>query len=94
MKGAKSRPATGDFAIVASRYNVSIEPVLISEFEAAQLDTVAGKPALLMERIMYADDVPMLLLKRVSRGDRCKFVATNDARGSSLQVQFTIPKRY
>lgn len=52
---------------------LEIEPVIISEFEAIQLDTLASSPALLLERILYTKEKAAVYQKRLIRGDRCKF---------------------
>lgn len=76
-----------------TNYILTIEPVLISEFEATQMETTVGTPALLMERIVYSDETPLMIMKRVTRGDRCKFLTVGDSKGTSLQMEFNIPSQ-
>jgi GntR family transcriptional regulator len=52
----------------------TLEPVLLSEEDAAQLDTQPGAPALLSETISFtADGTPVEYSWSVTRGDQCKF---------------------
>ncbi len=77
----------GNFSLTHSA--TSIEPVLTSGFEAAQLGVSTGVPALLVERTFYADSVPFCLQKRVIRGDRSKFLLTvynNSPTGEVVKV--------
>ncbi|MBM3128844.1 MAG: GntR family transcriptional regulator [Chloroflexi bacterium] len=76
-----------------TNYVLTIEPVLISEFEATQMEAVVGMPALLLERIVYSDATPLMITKRVTRGDRVKFLTVGDSKGTSLQMEFNIPPR-
>jgi hypothetical protein len=32
-------------------------------------------------------------MKRVTRGDRCKFLTVGDSKGTSLQIEFNIPSQ-
>jgi GntR family transcriptional regulator len=49
------------------------EPVLVTEYEASLLGVERGSPAMLYERVRYAeDDRPLMLSKNVLRGDMCR----------------------
>lgn len=69
------------YSLLAQRFNVVVvkakeafEPVLIRKDEASLLKTVAGKPALLLERTAY-DTIgrPVEFCISIVRGDRCRF---------------------
>lgn len=49
-----------------------VEPVLVDQYEAQILGVKRGSPALLLERVTYADQRPVALCKWVVRGDRCR----------------------
>jgi len=55
---------------------LEIEPIIITEFEAKHLKSSTGKPALLIERILYSNDTAIVVQKRIILGDRCKYTFT------------------
>jgi GntR family transcriptional regulator len=69
------------YDVVTARYNIKIleldqtlEPVLMTPYEAELLDSVAGNPAMLVEVIAYADeDDPFEFSKAIVRGDKCQY---------------------
>jgi GntR family transcriptional regulator len=55
---------------------LEVEPTLINDFEASHLSTDVGKPALLVERIIYSDEIAVVFQKRIILGERCKYFFT------------------
>ncbi|WHY91342.1 GntR family transcriptional regulator [Neobacillus cucumis] len=63
-----------EFNVVVTRAKEAFEPVLIRSEESKYLQTLEGKPALLLERIAYGPDgVPVEFCRSIVRGDRCRF---------------------
>jgi GntR family transcriptional regulator len=74
---------------------IDIEPIILNEFEAKQLNTDVGKPALAIERILYADDRAAVILKNIMLGERCKYLFTvkqdnNNDPGLNIDLKFNI----
>jgi len=77
----------GDFTVrslydvITARYNITIceldqtlEPVLMTPYEADLLDSVAGNPAMLVEVIAFAGEGdPFEFSKAIVRGDKCQY---------------------
>ena len=69
------------YDLITARYNIKIleldqtlEPVLMTPYEAQLLDSVAGNPAMLVEVTAFADeDDPFELSKAIVRGDKCQY---------------------
>jgi GntR family transcriptional regulator len=69
------------YDVVGARYGThvyeldqTLEPVLMTEYEASLLDSSAGSPAMLLEVIAYADqDDPFEFSKAIVRGDKCQY---------------------
>jgi len=80
-----------EFRNTKSTSTVTVEPVLLNEFEATLLGQAPGAPALLVERTGFFGNVPLGLQKRVIRGDRCKLFLvgddTNEAGAFQLQIR-------
>jgi GntR family transcriptional regulator len=55
---------------------LEIEPIIITEFEANHLKTNSGKPALLIERVLYSNETAIVFQRRVILGERCKYTFT------------------
>lgn len=52
----------------------TLEPVLMTEYEAALLDSTAGSPAMLLEVIAFAaEEDPFEFSKAIVRGDKCQY---------------------
>jgi GntR family transcriptional regulator len=78
---------TDDFAVrslyevMSARYGVTVaeldqtlEPVLMTEYEASLLNSSAGSPAMLLEVIAYdGQDQPFEFSKAIVRGDKCQY---------------------
>lgn len=77
LERAKARPLydilTEDYGIVPTRAKESFEPVNLDSREAKALGVVKGAPALLLERVAFAGDVPVEFCQELVRGDRCRF---------------------
>lgn len=69
------------YDVISARYGVTVseldqtlEPVLMTEYEASLLESSAGSPAMLLEVIAYdAQDDPFELSKAIVRGDKCQY---------------------
>ncbi|MBN1934147.1 MAG: GntR family transcriptional regulator [Anaerolineae bacterium] len=69
------------YEVIATRYGVcvheldqTLEPVLITEYEADLLHTSPGAPAMLMEVIaLDSGGVPIEFSKSIVRGDKCQY---------------------
>ena len=84
-----------DRQLELTHFIMTVEPVLINEFEASQLKTGVGSPALLLERIIYAEKRAIGFQKRIVRGDNCKFLLTmhnNPSLKEVLQLEFEVQK--
>jgi GntR family transcriptional regulator len=78
---------TDDFAVrslydvISARYGVTVseldqtlEPVLMTEYEASLLHSSAGSPAMLLEVTAYGEqDEPFEFSKAIVRGDKCQY---------------------
>lgn len=61
-----------DFGFGVTKMKNSLEPVLLSEEEAASLQTEPGQPALLVSRLYYTyQERPLVLNKNLVRADKC-----------------------
>jgi GntR family transcriptional regulator len=69
------------YDVISARYGLhvfeldqTLEPVLMTEYEADLLDSTPGSPAMLMEVIAYAsEDDPFEFSKAIVRGDKCQY---------------------
>jgi GntR family transcriptional regulator len=69
------------YDVISARYGIAVaeldqtlEPVLMTEYEADLLDSSAGSPAMLLEVIAYdGQDQPFEFSKAVVRGDKCQY---------------------
>ncbi|MBN1642138.1 MAG: GntR family transcriptional regulator [Anaerolineae bacterium] len=69
------------YDVIGARYGMQVyeleqtlEPVLMTEYEAALLHSSAGSPAMLLEVIALADpDDPFEFSKAIVRGDKCQY---------------------
>jgi GntR family transcriptional regulator len=69
------------YEVINARYGIDIleldqtlEPVLMTEYEAALLESTPGSPAMLMEVIALAgEDDPFEFSKAIVRGDKCQY---------------------
>jgi len=69
------------YDVLTTRYGIQIieldqtlEPVLMTAYEAKLLDSTPGSPALLLEVVAYAgEDDPFEFSKAVVRGDKCQY---------------------
>lgn len=63
-----------EYGVVVSKAKETFEPVLIDSFESHYLNTKAGYPGLLLDRISYdISGRPVEYCRSVVRGDRCRF---------------------
>jgi len=69
------------YDVIGARYGThvfeldqTLEPVLMTEYEASLLDSTPGSPAMLMESIAFAgEDDPFEFSKAIVRGDKCQY---------------------
>ncbi|MCL6442504.1 MAG: GntR family transcriptional regulator [Alicyclobacillus sp.] len=62
------------YGIIVVKAKESFEPVLISDFEAAYLETHEGYPALLLHRVAFDNSGSVVeYCKSIVRGDKCRF---------------------
>lgn len=69
------------YDVISARYRVAVseldqtlEPVLMTAYEASLLDSTAGSPAMLLEVIAYeGPDKPFEFSKAIVRGDKCQY---------------------
>jgi GntR family transcriptional regulator len=69
------------YDVIAARYGIraveldqTLEPVLMTPYEAELLESAPGSPAMLMEVIaLAADDDPFEFSKAIVRGDKCQY---------------------
>jgi GntR family transcriptional regulator len=69
------------YDVIGTRYGVhvfeldqTLEPVLMTEYEASLLDSTPGSPAMLMEVVAYAgENDPFEFSKAIVRGDKCQY---------------------
>ncbi len=62
------------YGIAASELDQTLEPVLMTAYEASLLDSSAGSPAMLLEVIAYAGPgEPFEFSKAIVRGDKCQY---------------------
>jgi GntR family transcriptional regulator len=69
------------YDLISARYGVTVaeldqtlEPVLMTEYEASLLDSSAGSPAMLLEVIAFdGNDRPFEFSKAIVRGDKCQY---------------------
>jgi len=69
------------YDVISARYGVTVseldqtlEPVLMTEYEAGLLESSAGSPAMLLEVVAYdRQDDPFEFSKAIVRGDKCQY---------------------
>ncbi|MCM3767738.1 GntR family transcriptional regulator [Neobacillus niacini] len=74
---------------------IDIEPITLNEFEANQLQSDVGKPALSVERILYDDSKAVVISKHIMLGERCKYFFTikqnnNNEPDLNIDLKFNI----
>lgn len=64
-----------DIRLISAK--TSLEPVILSDFEADILDVDIGSPALLLTRVAYTyNEEPVIYTKNIIRGDKCRLLIT------------------
>ncbi|MGE5652791.1 MAG: GntR family transcriptional regulator [Bacillota bacterium] len=63
------------YGICIGRYDTELEPIILSRRESEELGVGSFLPALALTRVVHDDQgQPIILSRRIIRGDRCKFV--------------------
>ncbi|HHY46735.1 MAG TPA: GntR family transcriptional regulator [Firmicutes bacterium] len=77
VERVKARPLydilTEDYGLNPTRAKESFEPVILDAREAKALGVAKGAPALLLERLAFAGNIPVEFCHELVRGDRCRF---------------------